>query len=73
MGKAPLSELHFIQITGKLLFKTEPLLLAKILGLLSPDSYPEGPVSFSPNSPGGVGLPLQPFSLGTLLCTLTHT
>lgn len=52
MGKAPLSELHFIQITGKLLFKTEPLLLAKILGLLSPESYPEGPVSFSPNYPG---------------------
>lgn len=52
MGRAPLSELHFIQITGKLLFKTEPLLLAKTLGLLSPDSYPEGPVSFSPNYPG---------------------
>lgn len=31
------SDLHFIQITGKVLLKTEPLLLAKTLGLLSPE------------------------------------
>lgn len=34
------SDLHFIQITGKVLFKTEPLSLAKTLGLLSPEELP---------------------------------
>lgn len=34
------SDLRSIQITGKVLFKTEPLLLAKTLGFRSPEELP---------------------------------
>lgn len=71
MGNA-LSDLHFIQITGKLPFKTEPLLLAKTLGFLSPDSYPKWLVS-SPNSPGRPGASAAALPHRDPPCTLMHT
>lgn len=68
-------DLHFIQITGKVLLKTEPLLLAKTLGLLGPEQLPQvsGRSPAGLTSPSDPGFPPQLFGRRRPPCTLMHT